>query len=65
MPNNPIDPNAILEKINERIRDLDQEATRARKIDLQTWSTICTSKVLGLLDARCIILEVARESESS
>lgn len=54
---------AIVDKIDERIRERDKLARRAKKKKERNWETIYTAQILGLLDARSIVLTMESESD--
>ncbi len=48
---------SVLGQIEERMRDLDKSARRSRKNKDYNWENVCNARILGLIDARNIVLE--------
>jgi len=49
---------SIIEQIEGRMRDLDKSALRSRENKNYNWENVCNARILGLLEARRIVLDM-------
>jgi len=48
---------SIVEQIEQLMKDLDRMAARSRKQGDYNWENICNARIIGLIDARRIVLD--------